>query len=79
MWGHWFPTKPSLAWNGSLETMWLKKGNIVRNKATVVAQGYILEEEIDYGETFAPLARLEAISWFLAYVAYKNFKVYQMD
>ena len=34
---------------------------------------------IDYGETFAPVARLEGVRTFLAYSAYKGFKVYQMD
>jgi hypothetical protein len=33
----------------------------------------------DFDETFAPVARLEAIRMFLAYACHKNFKVYQMD
>ncbi|KAK6145381.1 hypothetical protein DH2020_022201 [Rehmannia glutinosa] len=37
------------------------------------------EEGIDFDETFAPVARLEAIRMFLAYAAHKNFIVYQMD
>ena len=37
-------------------------GNVVKNKARLVAQGYSHEEGIDYDETFAPIARLEAIS-----------------
>ena len=37
------------------------------------------EEGIDYDETFAPVARLEAIRLFIAFAAHKNFKVYQMD
>ncbi|KAK8934128.1 hypothetical protein KSP39_PZI014435 [Platanthera zijinensis] len=55
------------------------QGVIVRNKARLVAQGYSQEEGIDYYQTFAPVARLEAIRIFLAYTAYKGFKVYQMD
>ncbi|KAI3758473.1 hypothetical protein L6452_06036 [Arctium lappa] len=54
-------------------------GIIIRNKARLVAKGYCQEEGIDYDETFAPVARLEAIRIFLAYVAHKGFKVYQMD
>ncbi|KAI3771637.1 hypothetical protein L6452_02803 [Arctium lappa] len=54
-------------------------GIIIRNKARLVAKGYCQEEGIDYDETFAPVARLEAIRIFLAYAAYKGFKVYQMD
>ncbi|KAK6150787.1 hypothetical protein DH2020_015719 [Rehmannia glutinosa] len=55
------------------------QGNIVRNKARLVAQGYCQEEGIDYDETFAPVARLEAIRILLAYSCFKNFKLYQMD
>ncbi|KAJ9561366.1 hypothetical protein OSB04_006526 [Centaurea solstitialis] len=56
-----------------------ENGVMVRNKARLVAQGYCQEEGIDYEETFAPVARLEAIRIFLAYAAHKGFKVYQMD
>ena len=54
-------------------------GVVTRNKARLVAKGYSQEEGIDYDETFAPVARLEAIRIFLAFVAHSNFKVYQMD
>ncbi|CAH9075913.1 unnamed protein product [Cuscuta europaea] len=54
-------------------------GNIVRNKARLVAKAYCQEDGIDFNETFAPVARLEAIRIFLAYAAYNNIKVYQMD
>ncbi|GKD51007.1 retrovirus-related pol polyprotein from transposon TNT 1-94 [Tanacetum coccineum] len=50
-----------------------------KNKARRVAQGYSQEEGIDYDETFAPVARIEAIRIFLAFATYMNFKVYQMD
>ncbi|KAJ9557089.1 hypothetical protein OSB04_011703 [Centaurea solstitialis] len=49
-------------------------GTIIRNKARLVAQGYRQEEGIDYDETFAPVARLEAIRLFLAFAAHMNFK-----
>ncbi|GKA26078.1 retrovirus-related pol polyprotein from transposon TNT 1-94, partial [Tanacetum coccineum] len=45
----------------------------------LVAQGYNKQEGIDYDETFAPVARLEAIKIFLAFATYMNFIVYQMD
>ncbi|KAI3697266.1 hypothetical protein L6452_30160 [Arctium lappa] len=54
-------------------------GIIVRNKARLVAKGYNQQEGIDYDETYAPVARIEAIRIFLAYAAHKNIKVYQMD
>nr|KAJ0208966.1 hypothetical protein LSAT_V11C400171360 [Lactuca sativa] len=56
-----------------------KDGIITRNKARLVAQGFTQIESIDYGETFAPVARIEAIRLFLAYPSYMNFIVYQMD
>ncbi|GKF87321.1 retrovirus-related pol polyprotein from transposon TNT 1-94 [Tanacetum coccineum] len=49
-----------------------------KNKASLVAQGYSQEEGIDYDETFAPVARMEAIMIFLAFATYMNL-VYQMD
>nr|GFD44142.1 retrovirus-related Pol polyprotein from transposon TNT 1-94 [Tanacetum cinerariifolium] len=51
----------------------------LENKARLVARGYRQEEGIDFEESFAPVARLEAIRIFLAYVAHKNMVVYQMD
>nr|GEZ48279.1 hypothetical protein [Tanacetum cinerariifolium] len=41
--------------------------------------GYSQQESIDYDETFAPVARIEAIRLFLAYAAHKDFTVFQMD
>ena len=52
---------------------------VIRNKVRLVAQGYNQREEINYDETFAPIARLEAITMLLAFVAYKGFILYQMD
>ncbi|KAJ9542929.1 hypothetical protein OSB04_029435 [Centaurea solstitialis] len=52
---------------------------IIRNKARLVAKGYRQQEGIDYDETFAHVARIEAIRIFLAYAAHKNMKVFQMD
>ncbi|GJR39794.1 retrovirus-related pol polyprotein from transposon TNT 1-94 [Tanacetum coccineum] len=54
-------------------------GITTKNKAKLVSQGYSQEEGIDYDETFAPIARMEAIRIFLAFATYMNFKVYQMD
>jgi hypothetical protein len=51
----------------------------VRNKARLVAQGFRLVEGLDFGETFAPIAHLEAIRILLAFAATKKFKLYQMD
>ena len=51
-----------------------KEGNVVHNKARLVVKGYCQEEGIDYEETFTPVARLESVRIFLAYVAHKNFE-----
>jgi hypothetical protein len=56
-----------------------EKGQVVRNKARLVYKGYDQIEGLDFDETFAPIARLEAIRIFLAYACHKRFKVYQMD
>ncbi|KAD5318145.1 hypothetical protein E3N88_18091 [Mikania micrantha] len=55
------------------------RGIINKNKARLVAQGYTQEGGIDYDDVFAPVARIETIRIFLAYVASKDFIVYQMD
>ncbi|GJS45909.1 retrovirus-related pol polyprotein from transposon TNT 1-94 [Tanacetum coccineum] len=52
---------------------------ILKNKARLVARGYRQEEGIDFEESFAPVARLEAIRIFLAFAAHMNMVVYQMD
>nr|GEV89191.1 hypothetical protein [Tanacetum cinerariifolium] len=52
---------------------------VVRNKARLITQGHTQEEGIDYEEVFSPVARIEAISLFLAYASFMGFMVYQMD
>jgi hypothetical protein len=51
----------------------------VRNKARLVAKGFSQVKDLDFGETFAPIARLEAIRILLAYVSHHKMKLYQMD
>nr|GEZ10713.1 retrovirus-related Pol polyprotein from transposon TNT 1-94 [Tanacetum cinerariifolium] len=68
-----------------IKTKWIFKNKkderslVIRNKERLVAVGYSQQEGIDYDETFALVARIEAIRLFLAYAAHKNFTVYQMD
>nr|GFB66068.1 retrovirus-related Pol polyprotein from transposon TNT 1-94 [Tanacetum cinerariifolium] len=52
---------------------------VIRNKSRFVVRGYRQEEGIDFEESFALVARMEAIRIFLAYVAQKSFTVFQMD
>jgi hypothetical protein len=54
-------------------------GLVVRNKVSLVAQGFCKKEGIDYEETFAPVTGLEAIRILLAFDASKGFKLFQMD
>ncbi|GJS97451.1 putative ribonuclease H-like domain-containing protein [Tanacetum coccineum] len=54
-------------------------GGILKNKARLVARGYRQKEGIDFEESFAPVARLEAIRIFLAFATHMNIVVYQMD
>lgn len=66
-------------------TKWIFKnktdvqGNITRNKARLVAHGYSQEEGIDYGETFAPVTRLEYVRFLMGMASSMDFKLYQMD
>ena len=53
-------------------------GNMVRNKARLVAQGYNQEKGIDFDETFAPVVRFEAIRLLLAFACHMDFKLFQM-
>jgi hypothetical protein len=54
-------------------------GVVTRNKARLVAKGYSQVEGLDFGETYAPVARLESIRILLVYATYHGFKLYQMD
>jgi hypothetical protein len=69
----------------AIGTKWVFKnkqyanGIVVRNKPRLVAQGYSQVEGIDYGETYALVARLESIRILLAYASHHNFELQQMD
>jgi hypothetical protein len=54
-------------------------GVVTRNKARPVAKGYPQVKGLDFGETYAPVARFESIRILLAYATYHGFKLYQMD
>ena len=56
-----------------------KEGNVIRNKARLVGQGYSQMEGVDYDETFAPVAPMESIRILLALACQLKFKLYQMD
>nr|GEV79671.1 retrovirus-related Pol polyprotein from transposon TNT 1-94 [Tanacetum cinerariifolium] len=56
-----------------------EESTVIRNKSRLVVRGYLQEEGIDFEESFAPVARMEAFRIFLAYVAHKSFTVFQMD
>nr|GFB47043.1 retrovirus-related Pol polyprotein from transposon TNT 1-94 [Tanacetum cinerariifolium] len=54
-------------------------GDVLKNKAWLVAKGYQQEEGIDFEESFTPVSRIEAICIFIANTASKNMTIYQMD
>ncbi|GKB94727.1 retrovirus-related pol polyprotein from transposon TNT 1-94 [Tanacetum coccineum] len=56
-----------------------ESGEVLKNKARLVAQGFRQEEGIDFEESFAPVARIEAIRIFVANAAHKNMTIYQMN
>ena len=55
------------------------EGNVIRNKAHLLAQGYSQMEGVDYDETFVPVAHMESIKILLALACHLKFKLYQMD
>ncbi|GJU30659.1 retrovirus-related pol polyprotein from transposon TNT 1-94, partial [Tanacetum coccineum] len=67
----------------ALKWLWKNKCDakniVVRNKTCLVAKGYNQEESIDFEESFARVARLEAVWMFITYVAHKNITIFQMD
>ncbi|GJU43868.1 retrovirus-related pol polyprotein from transposon TNT 1-94 [Tanacetum coccineum] len=73
---HQTPTQvPTWLWKNKRD----EENTVIRNKSHLVAKGYAQNEGIDFEESFAPVARLEAVRLFIAYPAYKSFTVYQMD
>nr|GFB92891.1 retrovirus-related Pol polyprotein from transposon TNT 1-94 [Tanacetum cinerariifolium] len=52
---------------------------VIRNKSCLVVRGYRQEEGIHFEDSFASIARMEAIRIFLAYATHKSFSVFQMD
>ncbi|GJS36639.1 retrovirus-related pol polyprotein from transposon TNT 1-94 [Tanacetum coccineum] len=65
-----------------LKWLWKNKKDedqtVIRNKTRLVAKGYAQEEGIDFEESFAPVARLEAVRIFVAHAAHKSFPIYQV-
>nr|GEY66363.1 retrovirus-related Pol polyprotein from transposon TNT 1-94 [Tanacetum cinerariifolium] len=62
-----------------IESMQKELLQLKRLDSRLVMRGYRQEEGIDFKESFAPVARMEAIIIFLAYAAHKPFIVFQMD
>ncbi|GJY58358.1 retrovirus-related pol polyprotein from transposon TNT 1-94 [Tanacetum coccineum] len=67
----------------SIKWLWKNKSDasniVIRNKSRLVAKGYKQEEGIDFEESFAYVARLEAVRMFVAFIAHKNITIFQMD
>jgi hypothetical protein len=54
-------------------------GSIERYKTCLVAKGFTQEYDIDYEETFAPVAHLSSVRTLLAVTASRQWKLFQMD
>jgi len=65
--------------NGSFRNKKDDQGTVVSNKARLVAKDFSQVEGLDFGETFAPVARLEAFRILLAYASSLDIKLFQMD
>nr|GEW67945.1 hypothetical protein [Tanacetum cinerariifolium] len=67
----------------NMKWLWKNKRDeeniVIRNKSRLAAKGYAQKEGVYFEESFAPVARLEAVRLFIAYAAHKPFTVYQMD
>ena len=66
-------------------TKWVLKnkldehGLITSNKARLVVKGYNQQQDIDFGETYAPIVRLEVVRLLVAFACIIDLKLYQMD
>ncbi|GJU93847.1 putative ribonuclease H-like domain-containing protein [Tanacetum coccineum] len=67
----------------TVKWLWKNKSDayniVIRNKSRLAIKGYKQEEGIDFEESFAPVARFEAVRMFVAYATHKNFTIFQMD
>lgn len=78
-------TNPRLSNANVIGTYWIfkyktdEKGNIIKNKARLVVQGYTQIEGVDFKETFTPVTRLEAIRLLLGLAYVQNIKLFRMD
>lgn len=79
IWFHNQMVKTSLKQNGFFETKLNEQGEVITDKFRLVAQGYIQKEDIDCTETFALIARQEAIRLSLSYVVNNGIILYQMN
>nr|GEX40065.1 hypothetical protein [Tanacetum cinerariifolium] len=67
----------------NMKWLWKNKhdeeNTVIQNRSRLVAKGYAQKEGVDFEESFTPVARLEAVRLFIAYVEHKSFTIYQMD
>nr|GEW75643.1 retrovirus-related Pol polyprotein from transposon TNT 1-94 [Tanacetum cinerariifolium] len=74
-----FAPEPYSEASSSMDVKLDEYGDVLKNKARLMAKGYRQEEGIDFEESFAPVARIEAIRVFIANAASRNMHIYQMD
>nr|GFD50764.1 Gag-Pol polyprotein [Tanacetum cinerariifolium] len=56
-----------------------EENTVIQNKSRFVAKGFAQKEGVDFEESFAPVAWLEAVWLFIVYATHKSFTIYQMD
>lgn len=54
-------------------------GKIIKHKARLVAKGFLQKEGVDYGEIFAPVARIETVRFVVAIASFKGWSMHQLD
>ena len=71
--------------NDVISVKWIYKtkhdadGNVQKHKERMVTRGFTQQPDIDFNETFAPLARMDTVRTILAFAALNKWHVYQMD
>ena len=71
--------KNSIGLKWVFKTKLNERGEVDKHKARLVAKGFSQQPGIDYGETFAPVARIDTVQFVLAIATQKKWPIYQMD